>query len=113
VSFVLQNISAIQKSYPQCAPATGNLATMHIAIHAIVNGDKVEHASSVRVTWGMSMWIAIVVHALGVEIYVCVTEAFHVLRTPNSRICFQIRQTESANRYRRGFVLQRSADDTE
>ena len=67
---MLKTLGALQQAFPQCAEATGNLSGVHVAIRAAVNGDKLGLGSSVRVTWGMSMWVAIVIHALGVEIYV-------------------------------------------
>jgi nitroreductase len=70
ISFVLQSTAALQQSYPQCAQAGDSLAGVRVAIRAAVNGDKLGLGSSVRATWGMSMWIAIVIHALGVETYV-------------------------------------------
>jgi hypothetical protein len=66
---VLQSMATLQQSYPQCAQA-GDNSSVRVAIRAAVDGDKLGLGSSVRATWGMSMWIAIVIHALGVEIYV-------------------------------------------
>jgi len=70
ISFVLNGTDALQNSYPQCTQAGGNLANVHVAVRAAVNGDKLGLGSSVRVTWGMAMWVAIVIHTLGVETYV-------------------------------------------
>lgn len=92
ISWVLNSVAAAQQSYPQCTPsqAGDDLASVRVAIRAAADGDKLGLGSSVRVTWGMSMWVAIVIHSLGVETY--------------------IRLSESSNRYRRGFVLQRDGD---
>jgi hypothetical protein len=70
ISFVLNSMDAVQQSYPQCTQAGSNLSSVHVPIRAAVDGDKLGLGSSVRVTWGMAMWIAIVIHSLGVEIYV-------------------------------------------
>lgn len=79
ISFVLQNMDALQQSYPQCTPGGSNLTSVRVAIRAAVNGDKFGLGSSVRVTWGMSMWIAILIHSLGVELYVRAMETLQLL----------------------------------
>jgi len=91
ISYVLRNSSALQQSYPQCTQGAENVANVRVAIRAAVNEGGVGLGSSVRATWGMCMWVAIVIHIIGAEIY--------------------IRLTESSNQHRRGFVLQRSIDD--
>ena len=73
-------MDTLQQSYPQCTQANDNLASVRVAIRAAVDGDKLGLGSSVRVTWGMAMWIAIVIHALGAEIYVRAMEALQLLR---------------------------------
>ena len=79
ISFVLNSADALNNSYPQCAPAGGDPAAVRVAIRAAVNGDSLGLGSSVRVTWGMSLWVAIVIHALGVEIYVCAMDILQLL----------------------------------
>jgi hypothetical protein len=52
---------------------------VHVAIRAAVDGDKLGLGSSVRVTWGMAMWVAIVIHVLGVELYVRAMDTLQLL----------------------------------
>jgi len=88
ISSVLGSREITNQLYPQCAEAT------HTLIRATVKGGDLGFASSVRVTYGMGLWLAIVIHTIGVELY--------------------IRQTEHANQFRRGFVLERNnLGDTE
>jgi hypothetical protein len=76
-----------QQSYPECTQAGRDPANVHVAIRAAVNGDKFGLGSSVRVTWGMAMWVAIVIHVLGVEIY--------VRALANLQLLFKILRSES------------------
>jgi len=90
ISFVLNDAVTLQNLYPQCTEASMNTDRMRVAILVDLR-NNLGFGSSVRATWGMSLWIAIVIHIIGVEIY--------------------IRQSESSNTHRRGFELQRSGDD--
>jgi len=90
--YVMTDVDAVRQSYPQCTQAGVNLTDVFVPVHAAVKGNGLSYASTVRLTFGMSMWIAIVIHIAGVEIY--------------------IRKTESSNRHRRGFVLQRDDDES-
>lgn len=72
-------MDAPQQLYPQCTQTGSNLANVHVAIRAAVDGDKLGLGSSVRVTWGMAMWVAIVIHVLGVELYVRAMDTLQLL----------------------------------
>jgi hypothetical protein len=76
---VLQSMDAPQQLYPQCTQAGSNLANVRVAIRAAVDGDDLGLGSSVRVTWGMAMWVAIVIHVLGVELYVRAIDTLQLL----------------------------------
>jgi hypothetical protein len=84
---VLRDVDALNAKYPQCA-GISNLSSVHVAVHAATRADRLSFASSVRVTFGMALWLSLVMHIIGVEFY--------------------IRATESMNKHRRGFVLERS-----
>jgi len=75
------------QAYPQCGDTTVDPSTVHVAIQANTNAFPVNFGTSVRLTFGMGLWISLVIHVIGVEIY--------------------IRSTEVANQHRRGFVLDR------
>jgi hypothetical protein len=60
--------------YPQCAP--GNDTTSRsIAVHADPAAGPETAAVTFQLTFGKSMWIALVIHAVGVEIYLNLTPA--------------------------------------
>jgi hypothetical protein len=62
----------IQKSYPQCAQ-TGpgvNLSDVLVIVQGSVSGDKAEVGSATRLTFGMCLWIGILINAFGIEFYV-------------------------------------------
>jgi len=89
--FVMTNVTAVEQLYPQCTKAGVDLTEVFVAVHASVKGGRLGSASITRATFGMCMWLALVIHIIGVEIY--------------------IRKTESSNRHRHGFALERSGDD--
>jgi hypothetical protein len=86
ILFVLKNMDAVNDLPLECLVAD-DLASVHTVVRAAVKHPGLGFASSVRATFGMSLWLAIVIHTIGVELY--------------------IRQTERANQFRRGFVLER------
>jgi hypothetical protein len=60
----------LDQLYPQCAVVDRDLGNVHVTVHAAVNEYPLGFASSVRATFGMALWIATVIHVIGVEIYV-------------------------------------------
>jgi hypothetical protein len=99
----------IYQQYPQCTSASSDLGSVHVAVLAAVDDHPLGFASSVRVTFGMALWLATVIHVIGVEIYVRPV----ILRVagPLLSLSPQIRVTDNANMYRRGFVLGRKTDE--
>jgi hypothetical protein len=70
VLFVLDTTDATDtEPYNQCF-AADDPVSLHVAIQAAVNGDHLGYASSVRATFGMALWLAIVIHIIGIEYYV-------------------------------------------
>jgi hypothetical protein len=65
--------------YPPCAVADQDLGSVHVAVRAAVNEWPLGFASSVRVTFGMALWVATVIHVIGVEIYVRIMIFFSCL----------------------------------
>ncbi|KAG8848644.1 hypothetical protein FRB96_001051 [Tulasnella sp. 330] len=84
-----QGVPNFATAYPTCVniPAGVNPSHIHIAVHAAMQALHVNFGSAVRETFGMALWLALVIHISGVEIY--------------------IRATEATNRHRRGFILER------
>jgi len=71
ILFVLQNnMDDLNATFPQCVQAGDNLGNLHTIIRADVDQYPLGYASSVRATFGMVLWIALVLHIFGVEIYV-------------------------------------------
>jgi len=84
--FIMGNLTA----YPLCLAAQqagGNLALVQVAIHASTREAPINMASARRVNSSTGIWLALVIHMIGSELY--------------------IRATESANRHRLGFILGR------
>lgn len=83
---LLDDPQAIQSSFPQCVAAGANPASIWLAVHASTRDGPLYVASSVRATQGMALWIATLMHIVGVEFY--------------------INMTESSNQVRLGYVLE-------
>jgi hypothetical protein len=88
---VMTDAETLSATYPQCVQ-TENPENINVAVHAATGADQLSFASSVRATFGMALWLAMLIHLIGMEFY--------------------IRKTESENQHRRGYVLERSDDDT-
>ncbi|KAG8982356.1 hypothetical protein FRB94_000897 [Tulasnella sp. JGI-2019a] len=87
-----QGVPVFTQTYPACANHGTDPSLIHVAVRASMHAYPVNFGSAVRETFGMALWIALVIHVLGVEIY--------------------IRATEASNMHRRGFVLERRDDGT-
>ena len=69
--FVLKKLDA----YPTCLAAQqarGNLAQVQVPIHASNREGGIHKASARRVNAGMTIWVALVIHMIGSEIYVSI-----------------------------------------
>ena len=66
--YLTTNQTAAQALYPQCFGV--DPSTVSVAVHASLKEDVINLASAVRVTMGMSLWVATLLHGIGVEIYV-------------------------------------------
>jgi len=69
----MTDVDEVTQLYPQCTQPGVNLAKTFVAVHAAVKGNGLEYGSAVRLTFGMALWVAIVIHVIGVEIYVRIT----------------------------------------
>jgi hypothetical protein len=58
------------QNYPQCTQAGIDPSKVHIAIRAAIDDYPYGFGSAVRAAFGMCLWFAIVIHIIGVEIYV-------------------------------------------
>ena len=65
----IQNFTEAQ--YPECkAWYTGENPNQHAIVLADQDGDIGEVSTALGVSFGMAVWLALAIHAIGVEIYV-------------------------------------------
>jgi Predicted membrane protein (DUF2306) len=76
--------------YPQCATGNGT-ANGRIAVHADPTAGPETAAAAFQLTFGMSVWIALIIHAIGVEMYLNLTPA----ETERLRVVSYQRQLEA------------------
>ncbi|KAL0566325.1 hypothetical protein V5O48_015689 [Marasmius crinis-equi] len=88
ILYVLQDLSTLVQRFPRCSTSTNVLTnpTLYTVVHSSLNEGKLGTASAVRATQGMVLWIATLLHVVGVEIY--------------------LRSTEEANSKRHGYALE-------
>ncbi|KAJ7036742.1 hypothetical protein C8F04DRAFT_464560 [Mycena alexandri] len=77
---VLALLSDPQISFPQCVTSGVNPAHIWVAVHASNNGGPLYRASAMRAVHGMGIWIALLLHVIGAEIYIHKTEAANHVR---------------------------------
>jgi len=72
VNYILQSDEALLQRYPACAPfVNGTNPDQYTIIDANFNGtDAAQIAAAVNMTAGMALWLAFLIHAVGVEVYV-------------------------------------------
>ena len=70
---------ALQKQYPGCFQpnTTTFLPAEVVAVRADFNGNKPQIAASMDLTFGAAGWLALLLHAIGVEIYLRLTPREH------------------------------------
>jgi len=76
--------------YPACAAALANnttLTSVYVAIHASMNEKGLNANAAIRLSFPVGLWMALVIHIVGVELY--------------------IHLTEKQNRHREGYILTR------
>ncbi|KAI6086366.1 hypothetical protein F4821DRAFT_129517 [Hypoxylon rubiginosum] len=75
INFILQGENATLARYPECAPFfSGEDPNRHIAVKAdVIRRDKVAIGAMINMVFGMSGWLAIAIHAFGVELYLHLT----------------------------------------
>ena len=66
----MPDLDDVNQLYPQCAQAGVDLTKVHVAVHAAVKGNGLNYGSTVRLVFGMALWIGIMTHIIGVELYV-------------------------------------------
>lgn len=92
-----QGVTNFDASYPICAvnPVLNGFSPVpppFVPVLVKIGSYPASYGSAVRATFGMALWISLVIHVLGIEVY--------------------LRSTESANQHRLGFILQRDKDES-
>jgi hypothetical protein len=62
---------ALPGLYPECVPfIKGTTPNQYAIVHAGTFGRPEQAAAVLDMTFGMTLWLALMIHAIGVEIYV-------------------------------------------
>ncbi|KAI5922918.1 hypothetical protein F4810DRAFT_670774 [Camillea tinctor] len=79
INFTLGGEQATLSAYPGCAPFfSGETPDQHVVVLANYNSeDQMQIATAFNTVFGMSAWICIALHAIGVEVYLHLTPAEH------------------------------------
>ena len=70
VSFIHESIQKANELYPECINATENT---NIIVHAQFGSQAEQIGASLGLGFGMSIWLSLLLHAVGVEIYLNLT----------------------------------------
>ncbi|KAG8721990.1 hypothetical protein FRC08_008086 [Ceratobasidium sp. 394] len=77
VSFLLKNETEAESMFPVCVLSPeDDPKKVYVLVHASTHGDPINFGSSMRVSFGMALWLAILIHVVGVEIYIRGTESY-------------------------------------
>lgn len=69
VAFIMDDVSRFAESYPTClTDANYGYVAVQASFKSGSSPEKI--GAAFRLTFGMGMWVAILVHVIGVEIYV-------------------------------------------
>lgn len=72
IDFMMQSQKGVLAAFPGCAPFySGQNPDVYVAVHASNPGANVaEVTAAFNATFGSALWLALVLHAVGIEIYV-------------------------------------------
>ena len=70
---IYDSVEAMQSFYPQCGLPESTADTMVIVEATFANGQPEQIGASLRMSFGMALWMALFLHAVGVEIYLGLT----------------------------------------
>ncbi|EUC56579.1 transmembrane protein, putative [Rhizoctonia solani AG-3 Rhs1AP] len=71
VGYVLKTVDALVRAYPECGTpiALQKPTWVHVAVHSSWNEGKLGKASASRASFGMALWVAMILHMVGIELY--------------------------------------------
>ena len=72
IKFILGNQNQFEASYPQCSAVNGTIDG-YIALPATFNTDAARIGNTLGMCFGTAGWLALAMHAVGVEIYLRLT----------------------------------------
>lgn len=72
IAFLVHPQSKLQNAYPQCFLPNGTIDGW-VAVRAHFNGNVPQISTSLGLTFGAAGWLALFLHAIGVEIYLRLT----------------------------------------
>ncbi|KAB5590034.1 hypothetical protein CTheo_6529 [Ceratobasidium theobromae] len=77
VGYVLKSAGALAQAYPQCGTpsALQDPHSARVAVHASWHEGKLGRGSAIRASFGMSLWVAMILHFVGIELYLRMTMA--------------------------------------
>jgi len=72
IGSIYNSANAANELYPACA-APGATAATHVVVQADFGQQPEQIGVSLRISFGMAMWLALILHLVGVEIYLALT----------------------------------------
>lgn len=72
IAFLYDSTEIANQLYPQCSSPNTTLDGM-VVVHALFSEQPEQIGASLDVSFGMAMWLAIIMHLVGVEIYLALT----------------------------------------
>ncbi|KAH7339060.1 hypothetical protein B0J17DRAFT_659636 [Rhizoctonia solani] len=71
VGYVLRSRDALVRAYPECGTPTAlqEPTWAHVAVHSSWNEGRLGRASATRASFGMALWVAMILHFVGIELY--------------------------------------------
>lgn len=99
------DLAYFEQAYPGCVGADSR---QHVVVHALFKDNTEEIGASLRISFGMSLWLAFFLHAVGVEIYLRLTPR----ESARLRQVSYERQLEAGSKYpgSAGLVVEKFGD---
>lgn len=73
LAFIVGSHAQMREQYPQCNSTADPRATLVVVQATFANGQPEQIGVSLGVSFGMALWLAFVLHLVGVEIYLALT----------------------------------------
>ncbi|KAF7509120.1 hypothetical protein GJ744_008347 [Endocarpon pusillum] len=74
LDYMMEDGNSVLAAYPDCISYYNNTDPSKLAlVQADLNGSIAEFAAGLNITFGMAMWLALLIHAVGVETYLQLT----------------------------------------